>query len=48
MECTATPWAVCERALSHNLGGQEVEAYARADLLPQRRELMAAWADFLG
>ena len=48
MECTATPWAVCERALSHNLGGQEVEAYARADLLDQRRELMTAWADYIG
>ena len=48
MECTATPWAVCERALAHKLGGSEVEAYARGDLLDQRRELMQAWADYIG
>ena len=47
MECTATPWAVCERALSHNLGGQEVEAYARADLLDARRVVMQQWADYI-
>ena len=47
MECTATPWAVCERSLAHVLGGQEVEAYARGDLLEQRRELMRQWADFI-
>ena len=35
---TATPWAVCERALSHNLGGAGSRGvYARADLLDQRR-----------
>lgn len=47
MECTATPWAVCERALSHTLGGREIEAYSRSDLLDQRRELMEEWADYL-
>ena len=48
MECTATPWAVCERALAHKLGGAEVEAYARGDLFDRRRELMAQWAAFIG
>ena len=48
MECTATPWAVCERALAHKLGGVEVEAYARGDLFDRRRELMAQWAAFIG
>lgn len=40
-------WAVCERALAHKLGGSEVEAYTRGDLLDQRRELMQSWADYI-
>lgn len=40
-------WATCERALAHKLGGSEVEAYARGDMLAERRELMAAWADYI-
>ena len=47
METTATPWAVCERALAHRLGGSQVESYARADLLEQRRELMQRWCDYI-
>ena len=44
MEATATPWAICETALAHRLGGGEVVAYARGDLLEQRRALMTAWS----
>ena len=44
MEETATPWAVCEAALAHNLGSSTEQAYARSDLLLKRRELMDTWA----
>lgn len=47
MEQPGVSWAACERALAHNLGGQEVEAYARGDMLEERRDLMADWADFV-
>ena len=40
-------WAACERALAHKIGGSEVEAYARGDMLDERRGLMQAWADFI-
>ena len=46
MEATAMPWAVCELALAHRLGGGEVVAYARGDLLEYRRTLMQKWSDF--
>lgn len=46
MEQPGVSWAACERALAHKLGGSEVEAYARGDLLKERRALMAAWAMF--
>ena len=47
LEQTATPWAVAEAALAHNLGGPVEQAYARSDLLERRRELMAAWGQYL-
>jgi integrase len=47
MEQPGFAWAACERALAHAVGGAEVEAYARGDLLEQRRELMQAWADYV-
>ncbi len=47
MECTNLPWIVSESALAHALGDATVVAYARSDLLEQRRELMERWADFL-
>ena len=43
---TATPWAVGESALAHNLGNSVEAAYARTDLFDKRRELMQQWADF--
>lgn len=46
METGAAPYDVCERALSHRIGGSEVEAYTRSDLLDQRRPVMESWADF--
>ena len=47
-EQTATPWAVAELALAHRVGNAVEQAYHRTDLLDRRRELMDAWADFLG
>ena len=45
---TSTPWAVGEAALAHTLGNSVESAYARTDLFERRRELMQAWADFVG
>ena len=47
IEQTATPWAVCEAALAHNLGSSTETAYARTDLMAKRRELMESWATFV-
>ena len=47
IEATATPWAVGEAALAHVVGNSTEAAYVRGDLFDQRRELMAAWADFV-
>ena len=47
IEATATPWAVGEAALAHVVGNSTEAAYVRGDLFEQRRELMAAWADFV-
>ena len=46
-ECTASPWAVAEAALAHNVGNATEAAYMRSDLFEQRRQLMQMWADFL-
>lgn len=34
--------------MPHTIKGKVEAAYNRADLLEQRRELMAAWAKFVG
>ena len=46
-ERTAFPYEVCERALAHSTGSQAARAYARSDLLEERRRLMEQWATFL-
>ena len=48
IEQTATPWAVGEAALAHNLGNSTETAYARTDLFEMRRQLMQQWADYAG
>ena len=37
-----------ERALAHTIRNKAEPAYARTDLFEQRRQLMAAWAHYLG
>lgn len=39
---------VAERCLAHVVKSQAERAYSRTDLLDQRREVMAAWADYIG
>ena len=47
IEKTATPWAVAEAALAHNVGNSTEAAYMRSDLFDQRRALMDAWGTFV-
>ena len=47
IEQTATPWAVGEAVLAHNLGNSVESAYARTDVFKKRRVLMQQWANFL-
>ena len=47
IEQTATPWAVAEAALAHNVGNSTEAAYMRSDLFDQRRALMSRWAEFV-
>ena len=47
IEATTTPWAVGEAALAHVVGNTTEAAYVRGDLFEQRRDLMAAWADYV-
>ncbi len=47
IEQTATPWAVAEAALAHNVGNSTEAAYMRSDLFDQRRALMDAWSAFV-
>jgi integrase len=44
---TGKPGDLAEAALAHVTGSAVVRAYARSDLLEQRRGLMQQWADFL-
>ncbi|MGA0594920.1 tyrosine-type recombinase/integrase [Enterovirga sp. CN4-39] len=46
-EATDFPREVAEAALAHAVGNAVERAYRRGDALDKRRELMAAWADFL-
>ena len=47
LEQTDAPWAVAEAALAHNLGGGEVMAYVRSDLIERRHKLMQEWGSFV-
>ena len=38
---------VAEMALAHTVGDKLEAAYRRGDLFEKRRELMAAWANFI-
>ena len=44
---TGAERALAERALAHVIPGKTERAYARSDLLDRRRDLMAAWNDYL-
>lgn len=46
-EMTEFPREVAEHALAHAVGNEVERAYRRGDALEKRRELMAAWADFV-
>lgn len=39
---------VAEACLSHRVGNAAEQAYARSDLLERRRDLMEAWAEYVG
>jgi integrase len=47
-ETTNFPREVCEMALAHTIKNKAEAAYRRGDLLVKRRELMDAWAGFVG
>jgi integrase len=47
-EQTNFPRELAEGALAHVIGDQTERAYARGDMLEQRRRLMTAWADYCG
>jgi integrase len=47
-EMTQFPREVAEQALAHTVGSEVERAYRRGDALQKRRELMAAWAEFVG
>jgi integrase len=46
-ETTNHPHAVIEQALAHSIQNKAEAAYARSDLLEQRRDLMSEWSDFI-
>jgi integrase len=46
-EVAHAPREVAELSLSHRIGSKVEKAYARADLLEQRRKLMEAWSDYV-
>jgi integrase len=47
-ERTATPNEVAEMALAHAIGDATEAAYRRGELFEKRRDLMTAWAAFVG
>ena len=47
-ECSDAPREVSELALAHVNADRVEAAYMRSDLFDRRRELMQAWADYLG
>ena len=44
-ECTSASYAAMELSLAHHVGNTVERAYARSDLLEQRRALMDQWAE---
>lgn len=46
-DATSFPREVCEAALAHLVGSATELAYRRGSALEKRRELLAAWADYL-
>ena len=46
-EQTSASWAAMELSLSHSIGSTTERAYARSDLMEQRRSLMEAWGEYL-
>ena len=40
-------WAASELALGHKIGNAVTQAYARSDMLDQRRRLMERWGQYL-
>ena len=46
-EATNTPREVAEMSLSHRVGSQVEQAYARSDFLDKRRLLMERWSHFV-
>ena len=45
-ECTNASWMAMELSLAHLIGSATERAYARSDLLDQRRDLLNLWADY--
>ncbi|MBX7533549.1 integrase arm-type DNA-binding domain-containing protein [Qipengyuania sp. 1XM1-15A] len=45
-ECTGFTHEVCEMALAHTIGNKAEAAYRRGALMPKRRKLMEAWAEY--
>ena len=46
-ECTSASYAAMELSLAHHIGNAVERAYARSDLLEQRRALMDQWAEYV-
>ena len=46
-ECTSATYAAMELSLAHHVGNTVERAYARSDLLEQRRSLMDQWAEYV-
>ena len=46
-ECTRATYAAMELSLAHHIGNAVERAYARSDLLEQRRALMDQWAEYV-
>ncbi len=45
-ENTGAAWAAMELSLAHSVGNSVERAYARSDLIDQRRDLMQKWATY--
>ncbi len=46
-EVANAPREIAEMSLSHRIGSQVEQAYARSDLLEKRRNLMKRWSDYV-